>query len=315
MKNDSSTHAIFRLLSVRGVGAARIRAAMKLADGLRASLADLIHDGTVLKSLLSVQQIQALRSSDDIASEIWAKLQDNEVRVISILDSEYPKVVRQRLRHDAPPLLFLRGNIDLLTKPSVGFCGSRKPSEKGTSVAKECAEIVSRQNLNVVSGYAAGVDIATHRTALQWGGSTTLVLAEGILHFKLKADLAGTWDWGRALVVSEYLPTITWNVGNAMRRNRVICALCEAMVLIEAREKGGSIDAGRTCLRLGVPLFAPVYEGMPESATGNRILIKEGAKSLYKQKSSSRPNLTPLLHVFAGLPHDLSAASRGWMTQ
>ena len=311
MRNDSSAYAIFRLLSVRGIGPAKVRAALELADGLRISLLDLVNQASEMKSVLGAEQIQCLRGNDVASAETWAKLHADDVRAISILDWEYPQSLKHLLRHDAPPILFVRGNVDLLGGPSVGFCGSRKASDKGMSVARECAAIVSRENINVVSGYAAGVDMITHRTALESGGTTTLVLAEGILRFRLKDDLKSVWDWKRSLVVSEYLPTVRWNVGNAMRRNGLICALCKAMVLIEARETGGSIDAGRTCLKLGVPLFAPVYEGMPESATGNRILLTEGAKSLYKHRSNSRPNLGPLLHLYAGTTGHAPSAARG----
>lgn len=79
-----------------------------------------------------------------------------------------------------------------------------------------------------------------------------------------------------------------------MQRNRTICGLSRAMILIEARATGGSIGAGRDCLRLGVPLFAAVYEGMPESATGNEELLQQGARRLMKSRSTNRPNIRPV---------------------
>ena len=66
------------------------------------------------------------------------------------------------------------------------------------------------------------------------------------------------------------------------------------MVLIEAENKGGSISAGRTSLKMGRPLFAPVYEGMPSTASGNRILLSQGAHGLKKSVKTMRANLTPI---------------------
>ncbi|MFH1672523.1 MAG: DNA-processing protein DprA [Pseudomonadota bacterium] len=185
-----------------------------------------------------------------------------------------------------------------MNKTSAGFCGSRKASQKGIATARDCADQLSRKGINIVSGYAAGVDMATHKAALECGGTTTLVLCEGILHFRKKRDLKDMWDWERIAVVSEFLPGVPWNARNAMHRNSTICALTSAMILIEAASKGGSIAAGRTCLKMGIPLFAPVYEGMPETAVGNRELLGQGAQELYKNGHTNRANMKS---VFAAI--------------
>jgi DNA processing protein len=187
-----------------------------------------------------------------------------------------------------------------LEKPSLGFCGSRKASEKGLKTAWDCADQMARKSVNIVSGYAAGVDMTSHKAALEAGGSTTIVLAEGILNFRIKKPLQVLFDEERILVISEFLPKLPWSVRNAMKRNSTICALSDVMILIEAEEKGGSISAGRTCLAMKHPLFAPVYEGMPKSAVGNRILLKTGARELKKNKHSNRANLTQIEEIFFG---------------
>jgi DNA processing protein len=299
MKGQETAFAIFRLLEVPGIGPARLSKVLALAEETGASLPDLIDDPARISSVITQEQIFAIRANAPKNLDVWRELTDLGVNMVSLLDPDYPKSMKSLLGKQAPPLLFVLGNKSLLERRSLGFCGSRKASEKGLAVARECAEIVSREGINVVSGYAAGVDMATHRAALGVGGTTTLVLADGIRHFRLKQELKVEWDWSRAAVVSQYSPGLTWSVHNAMVRNLTICALCKAMVLIEARESGGSIEAGRACLRLGIPLFAPVYEGMPESASGNRLLLAEGARSLYKNKSTNLPNLRSLLAAFS----------------
>jgi DNA protecting protein DprA len=276
---------------------------LEFARHIHLSPAELVDQPDGLTSVLSQGQIQDLRQRQEQALEAWAKLRDQEVSVLTVFDDEYPDSLRSILVKKAPPLLFVIGNKELLTKPSVGFCGSREPSEKGLAVARECAVMATQEGINVVSGYAAGIDMTTHRAALETGGTTTIVLPEGLFHFRVKRDLKDQWDWNRIAVVSEYLPTLPWSVSNAMRRNQTICSLCKAMVLIEAREAGGSIEAGRTCLKLGIPLFAPVYEGMPESAKGNQLLLREGARSLHKSRTTQMPNLKGVFAAFQSNLH------------
>lgn len=282
---------ILRLLETPGVGV--VKANTILAE-IGADFAT-----EQLQRFFSPKQYEEFIDSDDRTRQDWDRLVQMEVKFISVLDENYPDLLRERLLKNAPPLLMALGNSNLLHKESAGFCGSRKASEKGLATAKDCADQLVRQNINVVSGYAAGVDMATHQAALEGGGTTTLVLCEGILHFKIKRDLKDLWDWERVVVVSEFLPGVPWSVRNAMQRNKTICALTSSMILIESSSKGGSIEAGRACLKMGVPLFAPVYHGMPETAVGNRELLQQGAHELYKNRATNRANMT---NVFEMMP-------------
>jgi len=309
MKTATTAFAVFRLLDTPGIGPAKVREALDFARTRGASLDELLADPRSLAPIVREGQLGALQSRRDRAFEIWEKLQAQGVDALSIEDEPYPKLLVSRLGRQAPPLLFVRGNRELLAAPSLGFCGSRHASEKGLAVARACADLVAREGINVASGYAVGVDLATHRAALEEGGTTTVVLAEGILHFRVKREVKDLWDWNRALVLSEHLPNVPWSVQNAMRRNSTICAACRAMVLIEARETGGSFEAGRACLKLGVPLFAPVYEGMPESAVGNRILLTQGARPFKKNRTANAPNLRQVMDVLRAPTADAGSRS------
>jgi len=233
--------------------------------------------------------------SDDAPLKEWENIKNHGISAFSIFQKEYPVRLIDILGSVAPPLLFYKGNLDILNTRSVGFCGSRKASEKGLETARDIASQFSQSDINIVSGYASGVDFTTHLAALENNGTTTIVLPFGIEHFKIKRELENVWDWSRVLVISEFLPSRPWTVFNAMKRNSTICALSMAMILIEARETGGSMEAGKKCLQLGIPLFAPVYDGMHESASGNRILLDKGAHAIKKNRVSGKANISRIL--------------------
>jgi len=280
--------AAMRLLSIHRVGTAKLRRIARLAAQNGQTLADVIDDRDLLARVLNEQQLDELFGSSEQFLPELESLEREGITALSLFDGSYPVRLKSRLRDNSPPLLFVRGPLEMLEQPAVGFCGSRKASDKGRCVASDCADQLAHEAINVVSGYAAGVDLAAHKAALDAGGTTTLVLAEGIRAFRIKRELRDAWDDARVCMVSEFLPSARWSVGNAMQRNGTICGLSSAMILIEARSSGGSIAAGNECLKLGVPLFAPVYLGMPESATGNRILLTKGAREIRKGRQTNR---------------------------
>lgn len=205
------------------------------------------------------------------------KLLEDGVGVLFRSDELYPE--RLQALPSPPPILFYMGDLTLLNAPAVGMCGSRDASEIGLAAARLCGEQVARNGLTVVSGYARGVDMATHVGALAVGGRTIIVLAEGMSQFRWKRDLKATDAYEtRVLVLSQFPPGQTWNAGAAMTRNSVIAALGQALVVIEARETGGTLDAGLQALRLGHPVLALDFAaGAPR---GNALLFDKGARRI-----------------------------------
>ncbi len=249
-------------------------------------------------SLMSTNEmIEQMGIKADIADEIPASidkadelLKEFEIEGIKILvkgRDGYPERLLKTLKEEAPLLLFARGNIKLLAEKAVGFCGSRKASEKGLAVAGECAAELARRRINVISGYAHGVDLAAHRAALEAGGVTTFVLAEGILHFRLKSDVKDLITEDNHVVVSEYMPRLPWLARNAMQRNKTICGLSNAVVVIESGLKGGTFEAGKTALSLRRPLFVAEYAQPAESAEGNAYFLRQGARFLRKKNGAA----------------------------
>lgn len=284
---------LMTLLDAPGVGPARVRRVLKRCRA--APSCDSLLDDSAIREGLTEAQVAALPASRDRVMRHWEELERRSVHALSVLDPAYPETLKRALGDEAPLLLLCAGNLELLSKKGVGFCGSREATEKGMATAWNSADLLARKGVNIVSGFAAGVDMNAHRAALKAGGTTTVVLAEGLLRFRVKREIRDEWDETRTLVLSEFGPDLPWSVSHAMQRNRTICGLSRAMVLIEARNSGGSIQAGRDCLRLGLPLFAAVYEGMPDSATGNEDLLQQGAHRLMKSRSTGLPNIRPVL--------------------
>ena len=187
----------------------------------------------------------------------------------------YPSSIRDMKK--PPPVLYVQGYPEILQTAGFGICGSRKASGKGLEIAGQFGKEVARLEVPEVSGYAKGVDTAAHLGALEEGGATVVVLAEGILHFRLKRDFARLAGVASHMVaVSEFHPSKPWSAYSAMQRNGTICALSHALVVVEAQATGGTLNAGLECLRQGKPLLVVQYGNEENMPAGNVDLIKRG---------------------------------------
>ena len=224
------------------------------------------------------------------------------LREIAPSDARYPSSVSVLFAAKQSPTLYCAGNLALLGQIGVGVCGSRKSSEKGIETVKDLAGQIAKGGGSVVSGNAVGIDVAAHRAALEAGGNTILVLPEGIRHFRVRKDLRDVWDWNRALVVSQFEPEAPWSVYRAMDRNRLIIALSGAMIVVEAGESGGTVNAGLSTLKAGKPLYVAVYENMTEQAPGNERLLKLGGKRVFKGRLSGRAKMAEIFTDISSPP-------------
>ena len=212
-----------------------------------------------------------------------------ETTEIHVLNSRSPEPSRKTV--------YLLGNPGLLYRPSVAIVGSRKASLKGLDAAADCASQLARADINVVSGYANGVDLTSHRAALEAGGTTTLVLAEGVERFLVKKEIQKAWDWERVLVLSEYPNGTPWRREQALERNGIICWLSRAVIVAEAARISGTMNTVRQCLQMGLPLFVVAYANMEDLAQGNLAAINLGGRPLYKSRLHSRANLRQVFGI------------------
>jgi DNA processing protein len=309
MDIDSLSLQILKLLSISGIGSVKVNKLIDLASSCNIDLKELLEDKDMASKVLNDKQIEALLAQGDSVLNLYADILENDIKPISIVDENYPKRVKALLKTKSPPLLFVRGNESILNKTSIGFCGSRQASEKAILAASEFAYQLSGYDVNVVSGYAKGIDMTTHYAALESGGTTTLVLPEGIFNFRIKRELKPIWGFENAVVVSEFFPKARWSVANAMQRNKTICALSEAIILIEAKSTGGSIEAGKAAMSLNIPTFAVHYGDNPETAEGNQLLVNQGARPLGKDKHTGKANIKRVLAAINLVKYEVESAS------
>lgn len=227
---------------------------------------------TAFTDLLGEISEAELARADDEATSLSAR----GIGAVLLGSLEYPYLLSAT--RAAPPCLFYLGAAELLTASGIGMCGSRNASDEGLRAAAACSEVATQQGLTVISGYARGVDTATHVSALASGGSTVIVLPEGIDHFRVKrGPIANVWDPERTLVVSQFSPSRPWSAGSAMTRNNVIIGLSLALIVIEASDKGGTLAAGAQALKLNRRVLALEFT---ENPRGNAELIRRGAISV-----------------------------------
>ncbi len=206
------------------------------------------------------------------------------------------------MKDSAPNSLNFIGNIELLDRVCIGICGSRKAKSACLKVAKDCAGQIARTGLTVVSGNANGIDIEAHYNCLREGGETIFVLPEGLDHFKIRNNLQAVWNWERVLVVSQFSKDTRWHVHNAMARNMLIVALSRAIIVVQAGERGGSIDTGLKAVRKNVPVFAVQYQDS-NIARGNQVLFDQ-SKCVGRIKKCKSTNQAILTEVFAVARND-----------
>jgi DNA processing protein len=182
--------------------------------------------------------------------------------------------------HDPPPRLFLRGsgNVSILASRAVAIVGARACSSYGRAVARSLARELAAAGVIVVSGMARGVDGEAHRGAIEGGGATVAVLGCGIdrdypaAHSELARRIVE-----RGLVVSEYEAGVEPAPWRFPARNRIIAGLCQATVVVEARERSGALITADFALEEGREVLAVPGEITSALSVGTNALLRLGA--------------------------------------
>ncbi|WP_170326884.1 DNA-processing protein DprA [Ruegeria arenilitoris] len=177
---------------------------------------------------------------------------------------------------DAPPMLWAVGDVSLLRKPCIAMVGARNCSSLGARMARGLATDLGKQGYVVVSGLARGIDTSAHMAALDTG--TVAVMAGGVdvIYPAENTDLARNIAQS-GLRVSEQPMGVTPQARHFPRRNRIISGLAQAVVVVEAAAKSGSLITARDALDQGREVLAVPGHPFDARAAGCNLLIRDGA--------------------------------------
>ena len=200
------------------------------------------------------------------------------IHAMTFMDPEFPDVLGEI--QDPASILFFQGDLSCLKRRKIAIFGSRAASLLGLKAARQIAEDLSRNGIAVVSGFAYGIDAAAHQGCLSGTSPTIAVMGCGLAqtypsdHGTLRRNVLEKGG----LLMTEYPPGEKPLGHHFPFRNRVISGLSDALALIEARIRSGSMTTVDKALQQGKELF--VYPGDPMSPAfeGNRMLIRDGAR-------------------------------------
>lgn len=261
----------------KGIGPARLRALVQYfgnveaawnADPERWKAAGLDHRS--LTSLLST------RATCDLDAELRA-VERAGARAITLDDSDYPPLLRKI--YDPPPVLYVRGTLTEADQWAVAVVGTRRATAYGKTVTEEIVTPLARQGVTIVSGLARGIDAAAHQAALDAGGRTIAVMANGIDHVypPEHRQLAEAIVEHGALLTELPLGSRPER-GLFAPRNRIVSGLSLGTLVVEAAEKSGALLTANQALDQGRDVFAVPGNVLSPASKGTNALIQAGAK-------------------------------------
>ncbi|MDQ1265394.1 MAG: processing protein [Bacteroidota bacterium] len=198
--------------------------------------------------------------------------------IITIDSPKYSKTLKENLKlKHSPPILYVKGNTQLLQEDSIAIVGSRDADETSLAFTDNVAKNASKNFKVVVSGFAKGVDKQALDSAIKYNGQSIIVLPQGIMTFnsgfnKYYKEIQA----GDVLVLSAFFPKTPWSVQLAMARNPIIYGLAKEIFVAKSSDKGGTwsgvID--------GLKRNRTIYVRLPEKdeISANKLLIEKGAK-------------------------------------
>ena len=225
-----------------------------------------------------VKRIQASKQNWDVQRE-YESVKEQNVSLITWQDKAYPKSLQNI---DSPPYaLFVKGAMPDEEKFSVAIVGARCCSNYGARMAREIARELAKNEIEVISGMARGIDAIAARGALNGGGTSYAVLGSGV-DICYPADNKGLYYdlQSNGGILSEQPMSVSPLKAHFPARNRLISALADVVIIIEAKEKSGSLITADMALEQGKEIYALPGPISSELSKGCNKLIQQGAQIL-----------------------------------
>ncbi len=203
----------------------------------------------------------------------------NAIKSIKITDEDYPELLKQI--SDAPEILYYRGILPDKKENCFAVVGTRRPSPYGQQVAIQITGELADTGLTIVSGMAPGIDTFAHRTCVEKNKRTIAILGTGLdeesIYPQENLQLSRKIVEQGGCLISEFPPGTPGYPNNFRQRNRVVSALSLGVLVVEAKERSGSLITARYAKEQGKKLFAVPGQIFTLNAKGTNYLIKNGA--------------------------------------
>jgi DNA processing protein len=248
-----------------------------------------------------LRDFQALGDNSPLAIkglQLLEALAADNAHLITHQHDNYPRLLEQIGR--PPPLLFVKGNIELLSLPQIAIVGTRHPTATGIENTRAFSRYLARAGFTITSGLALGVDGFAHEAALDVCGNTIAVMATGIdkiypsRHRRLADDILEK----NGLLVTEFVPGTAPLAAHFPQRNRIISGLSLGVLVIEAAIKSGSLITAHYALEQNREVFAVPGSIHNPQSKGCHVLIKQGAQLTETAEDIIKP-LSGLISFFA----------------
>ncbi len=224
-----------------------------------------------IKQLLSPE----IRLKIDKHLEFMVK---NNVDIVSIEENEYPQILKKI--YDPPVSLYIRGNKEILNNTSIAIIGCRDCTQYGKNVAKQLAYNISKSKINIVSGLARGIDSMAHIGAISANEKTIAALGNGLdrIYPSENTFLAIEILKKGGAIISEYALGEGPEKQNFPERNRIVSGLSKGIIVVEAKQKSGTLITVDFALEQGRDVFVVPGNIDSKTSVGTNELIKQGAK-------------------------------------
>lgn len=281
MQKNSNLRTLLALSLISGLGSKRVKLLVQAFDD-PSRIFNL--SKTELRSVESIGEASALSilafKKWDEVDYILKETEKNKSQIVTLADPEYPPLLKQI--YDPPVLIWLKGNLEALSKPGIGIIGTRNTTSYGRKIGEKLAKELGEKGLCIFSGLAHGIDAIAHKAALDVGASTVAVLGSGIdnLYPRENAKLANRIVKEGGAVITEFPLGTKPDAGNFPVRNRIVSGMSLGVLVVESGIKGGSMITADLALDQNREVFAIPHSLENLSGSGCNYLIKNGSAKL-----------------------------------
>lgn len=235
-----------------------------------------------------VTELRKLQYSDEFTDRILAlasrggsvaiELDDlalKGIQVITLFDSDYPVLLKRKLKRKTPPVLFYAGNIHLAKKIGIAVVGSRNVDQEGMEFTKRLVEKATKEKLVIYSGGAKGVDHISEMTAISAGGAVVSFIADSLTSKIKKKEVISIIMQGRLLLITDVKPETGFSAARAMNRNKYIYSSSYGTFIVSSDYNKGGTWSGATEAMRNEWTKILVWDHIDYD--GNQKLIEKGA--------------------------------------